>query len=75
LRGEDRGEIVPVEAYSGYRGNERPVAFGLGENKVRVRRILERHRTPELDEFRVEAEDGRICRLAWDRSRDVWLLR
>ena len=64
-----------MEAYSGYRGNERPVAFESEGRRVAVRRILERRRTPELDEFRVEAEDGAIHTLAWDRARDVWRLR
>ncbi|MCF8062777.1 MAG: hypothetical protein K9M82_09695 [Deltaproteobacteria bacterium] len=72
---KDDGKIVSVEAYSGYRGNERPLAFTVGEKRLSVRRILERRRTPDLDEFRVEAEDGGLYRIAWDRTRDLWVLR
>lgn len=73
--GEHFETVVPVEAYSGYRENERPLAFWAGGKRVPVRRILERRRSPDFDEFRVEAGDGGVYRIAWDRRRDLWLLR
>lgn len=75
LEEEHRGKIVPVEAYSGYRGNERPVAFRLDGKRIRVRRILERRRTPDFDEFRVETEEDGFYRIARHRRRDLWSLR
>lgn len=75
LEEEPLGKVVSVESYAGYRGNERPLAFRLGGERVCIRRILERRRTPDFDEFRVETEDGERYRIAWDRRRDLWSLR
>jgi hypothetical protein len=69
-----KGRPTRVEAYSGYAANERPLSFLLGGKKLAVRRILRRGRTPGFDTFRVEAEDGNIYGLAWDRCSDRWLL-
>lgn len=72
---EDFFQDIEVEAYSGYRANERPLAVFLEGKRVGIRRILEHWITPEWDEFRVLGEDGRTYRMGWHRQRDRWVLK
>jgi hypothetical protein len=65
---------VGVEAYSGYKANERPLRLILGDERLEVTRVLDRWYGPEHDYFKVLAEDGRVYMLKWHRSLDVWLL-
>lgn len=74
VRGMKQGRAVRVEAYSGYRVNERPMAVITEGRRLVVRRIMARCRTPDGDEFAVELEDGRVCRMTWDACKDRWLL-
>lgn len=66
---------IEVEAYSGYRANERPVALLLAEKRVVVQRVLQRWITPEWDEYQVLGEDGRVYRIGWHRQEDWWVSR
>jgi len=72
---EEPFQDILVEAYSGYRVNERPMAFFLVGKRVGVQRVLDRWITPDWDEFRVMGEDGRIHRIGWHRKADRWVLR
>ncbi|MGD8386973.1 MAG: hypothetical protein PVG49_07520 [Desulfobacteraceae bacterium] len=72
---EEPFQDILVEAYSGYRANERPMAFFLAGKRVGVQRVLERWITPEWDEFRVEAENGFVYRIGWHRQEDRWALK
>ncbi len=74
---EDGGHSreIRVETYSGYRANERPRALTIEGRRLPVRRILERRRTPDSEEFLVEAGDARRFWIAWDRLLDRWKLR
>ena len=72
---EDPFQDIEVKAYSGYRANERPVAFFLEGKRVGVQRILEQWITPDWDEFRVLGEDGRTYRMGRHRQGDRWVLK
>lgn len=72
---DEQGRVVRVEAYSGYRANERPLAVTKGERRQYVRRVLERRRTPDSEEFLIEMDDASLLRLVWDRVRDRWSTR
>ena len=67
-------EEVEVKAYSGYRANERPLSFRLGERTLAVTALLETRRDPAHDCFRVLAEDGGKYLLRWHRKTDRWSL-
>lgn len=69
------GGTVEVESYSGYRVNERPVAVTVEGRRLEVRRVLERRRTPDGDEFKIETEDAGVWVVAWDPCQDRWTLR
>jgi len=74
MKEKRKGRVTRVESYSGYTRNERPVAFYLGPRRIRVRRVMQRRRSPDFEMFRVEAEDGLTYRLTWDRDDDRWLV-
>ena len=68
--------MVEVECYSGYKVNERPIAFTLLESDCRrsfqVREILDTWLGESSDYFKVEADDANIYVLKYDRKQDQW---
>ena len=65
---------IEVNAYSGYKANERPISFILEDQKFEVHRIIDRWYGEENDYFKVLADDGKIYQLRWHRTMDVWSL-
>lgn len=65
---------IYVEAYCGYRSNERPLRFRPGERMLEVQKILRTWVEPDRDIFDVLADDARRYRLVWDRVQDRWYL-
>ncbi len=51
---------VAVQCYAGYKGEQRPQRFLLGEHWLEVEEILKEWREPAAVFFRVRASDGRI---------------
>jgi hypothetical protein len=64
---------VRVECYSGYKADERPVRFHLGEQAYEVIEVLDRWYGPEAAYFRVKAGDGNVYILRHAIS-DEWTL-
>jgi len=64
--------IVKVNAYSGYKENQRPINFSIGNKTVEVIKIMEQWSEPEKDCFKIKAEDGKIYNLCWVREEDLW---
>ena len=48
-----------VETYSGYRADERPLRFRFNDRVLQVLRIAEQRREPQMESFRVAAEDNK----------------
>ena len=69
-----REEHIEVRSYSGYKANERPLSFVLGERKFQVMRIVERWFGEDHDYFNVLADDGGVYLLKWNRNLDRWSL-
>ncbi|MBZ5585303.1 MAG: hypothetical protein LAQ30_24490 [Acidobacteriia bacterium] len=63
---------VDVECYSGYRADERPLRFRLGERWLAVDAVDDRWYGPEATYFRVKAEDGCLYVLRHAETEDVW---
>ncbi len=59
--------ITKVNAYSGYKGDERPLSFTLDDQKIKVTETLEMWIEPDKDFFRVMAEDGRVYTISRER--------
>jgi len=65
---------IRVECYAGYRGDERPVRFTLGERTYEVQDIEDQWYSPAAIYFRVKADDGSIYVLRHDEVQDQWTL-
>ena len=65
---------VRVEAYAGYRAEERPLRFTLQDHSFEVREILDRWYGPAQSYFKVRADDGNIYLLRYDSVEDEWSL-
>jgi len=63
-----------VDCYAGYRGEQEPQAFWLGERRVAVVEILDRWIGPDYRYFRVKADDGHLYVLRRDDAKDEWTL-
>jgi len=68
--------MIQVDCYSGYKVNERPIAFTILERDYRrsfqVREVLDAWYGEDADVFKVEADDGNIYLLKYDRYQDLW---
>jgi hypothetical protein len=65
-----------VETYSGYKADERPLRFTVGERRYEVREVLDQWYGPHDTWFRVRADDG-CCYVLRHRSfanEDFWTL-
>lgn len=63
---------IQVESHAGYRGEEAPRRFHLGERTVEVLDVIDRWLDPEHRYFKVRADDGGIYLLRHDTGRDAW---
>ena len=65
---------IRVECYAGYRGEQEPSAFWLGDRRVAVRAVVDRWYSPSQRWFKVEAADGDAYILRHDEPGDQWEL-
>lgn len=63
---------IRVECYAGYRGEQEPRAFTLGERRCTVLEILDRWIAPDHRYFKVRSDDGRTLVLRHDAASDEW---
>jgi hypothetical protein len=75
-------ELVQVECYSGYKSNERPIAFTSQGCRQEVSDILDRWyegsidtSRPLIDYFKVRASDGQVFLLRYLSLFDAWSVR
>jgi hypothetical protein len=65
---------VRVECYAGYRGEETPRRFHLGERRIEVAEVLDRWLAPDHRYFKVRGDDGALYILRHDPDADGWEL-
>lgn len=65
---------IKVTCYAGYKGEERPASFELGERRLVVVEVVDRWYDPDYNCFKVIAEDGAQYLLRHDLNQDVWEL-
>jgi hypothetical protein len=65
---------IKVEAYAGYRSDQRPLRFTLGERTFEVMAIEDQWYSPACIYFRVLADDGNIYVLRHYEVEDRWAL-
>ena len=61
-----------VRCYAGYKGDERPVRFELGEHEYAVVELLDQWYGPDDDYFKVRADDGNLYILRRHRADNSW---
>ena len=61
---------IRVSSYAGYRSDQEPLAFWLGDRRLEVRAILDRWYAPAQRWFRVDANDGNLYVLRHDEASD-----
>jgi hypothetical protein len=65
---------IKVECYAGYKGDQYPRRFVLGERPLEVHVVEDQWYSPSSQFFRVQASDGNIYVLRHDREKDLWSL-
>jgi len=63
-----------VECYAGYKGEETPRAFHLGDRRIAVAEVLDRWLAPDHRYFKVRGDDGGLYILRHDVEKDRWEL-
>ena len=66
--------LIKVEAYSGYKADERPLSFAIGERVFRVEEILDRWYGEDYEYFKLKADDGCTYIIRYNRAEDEWEL-
>jgi hypothetical protein len=74
-------ETIQVECYSGYRVNERPVAFTWRDKRREITKIIDRWyeggrsaKAPCLDYFKVSTGEGEEFILRYNSLFDAWAI-
>jgi len=75
-------ERIKVECYSGYKVNERPVAFVFGGIRREVQEIIDRwyeggieSGRHETNYFKIRTTDGEVFILRYQSLFDAWSIR
>ena len=63
---------LQVECYAGYRADEEPQRFSIGEREVCVEAVLDRWLSPEHRYFKLRGNDDGIYILRHDLKTDRW---
>jgi len=63
---------VRVECYAGYRDEETPRRFFIGEHEVVVKEVLDRWLAPDHRYFKVRANDESTYSLRHDVEHNRW---
>lgn len=75
MSAESREERSPrVVCYAGYRGEQEPREFFLGERSVQVIELIDRWTAPDHRYFKCRGSDGDIYILRHDVAKDTWEL-
>lgn len=67
-------EKITVTCYAGYKADERPTSFKLGEKTLAVIEVIDRWYDRDGNYFKVVVEDGTRYLLRHDRNEDAWEL-
>jgi hypothetical protein len=65
---------IKVECYAGYKADQRPLRFTLGERILEVRDIEDQWYDPSACYFKVRASDDNLYILRHDEKENRWTL-
>ncbi len=63
-------KLKHVECYSGYKANERPLSFTLGDRRLAIKELLDQWYGIDYAYFKVRADDDNIYILKYDERED-----
>lgn len=63
---------IKVECYAGYRGEETPARFFLGERCIEVKEVVDRWLDPSYRYFKLKGDDNGIYILRHSTKEGVW---
>jgi hypothetical protein len=66
---------IYVDAYSGYKANERPRQFTLDEEIYETAAVLDQWYEPSATYFKVQSTEKKIYLLRYDEEADEWTLQ
>jgi hypothetical protein len=66
---------IDVDAYSGYKANERPCQFQLDEEIYEIAAVLDRWYEPSATYFKVKSTEGKTYLFRYDEETDEWTLQ
>jgi len=66
--------VVDVECYAGYRGEETPRRFRLGERQIEIAEVVDSWLAPDHRYFKVQDTEGDTYILRNDVAGDRWEL-
>jgi hypothetical protein len=65
---------LKVDCHSGYKADQRPLRFTLGDKVLLVEEVEDQWYSPEAIYFRVRAHDGNMYVLRHHEAEDRWTL-
>ena len=65
---------ISVECYSGYKGEQLPRRFTLGDHAFEVVAVEDQWYSPSAEFFKARADDGNNYILRHDNEKDCWTL-
>lgn len=71
---EESASEIRVACYAGYRGEETPQRFYLGDRRVEVIEVLDRWLDPDHRYFKLKGDDDGIYILRHSIDEDSWEL-
>jgi hypothetical protein len=74
VQGPMQEQVVRVECYSGYKGDERPLRLILRDGTREVLAVEDRWYSPGATFFRILVHDGDRYLLRHEEAQDVWTL-
>lgn len=74
MASNEKNTVIRVNCYSGYKADEKPVSFMLGEKKLRIEKVIGQWRSPDFERFKVRADDGKVYLIRKDNIKGDWEL-
>ena len=65
---------ITVDCYAGYRGEQTPRSFTLGERRFEIAEILDQWLAPDHRYFKVRVSEGDTCIIRHDVGSGDWEL-
>jgi len=63
---------IAVECYAGYRGEQTPRRFYLGDRTFEIERVVDQWLAPDHRYFKVRTADGELCILRYEMATQRW---